>query len=80
MYKVVGFQHQNLQFKDGRSVSGFKLHLTEPRDGVTGFACDSFFLSDSKCGDYVPKIGDIIEVIWNRWGKCDGIRLCENVK
>lgn len=75
MYKLVGYQHQDLTFKDGRSISGWKLHCTEPRNGVNGFAVDSFFLSDQKAGSYEPKVGDVLEVIWNRWGKIDGIRL-----
>lgn len=75
MFKVIGFQHQDIQFKDGRTVSGFKLHLTEPRNGVTGFAADSVFLSDAKAGDYKPSVGDTLEIVWNRWGKIDGVRI-----
>lgn len=75
MFKVIGFQHQDIQFKDGRTVSGFKLHLTEPRTGVTGFAADSVFLSDAKAGEYKPSIGDTLEIIWNRWGKLEGVKL-----
>lgn len=75
MFKVIGFQHQDIEFKDGRTVSGWKIHCTEPRNGVTGFAADSFFLSDTKAGDYKPALGDTINVIWNRWGKIDGVQL-----
>ena len=75
MFKVIGFQHQDIQYKDGRTVSGWKLHLSEPRNGVTGFAADSIFVSDQKCGDYKPSVGDTLNIIWNRWGKVDGIQL-----
>lgn len=75
MFKVIGFQHQELTFKDGRSISGWKLHLTEPRTGVTGFAADSFFVSDEKIGQYKPSVGDTLNVRWNRWGKIDGVDL-----
>lgn len=74
-FKVIGYQHQDIQFKDGRTVNGYKLHLTEPRNGVTGFAADSVFLSDQKAGEYKPQINDILEIIWNRWGKIDGVKL-----
>lgn len=73
MFKVIGFQHQDIQFKDGRTVSGYKLHLTEPRNGVTGFAADSVFISDQKIGDYKPNVGDTINIVWNRWGKVEGL-------
>lgn len=74
MYQILGFQHQNLTFKDGRSVSGYKFHLYQKRDGVTGYAADSVFISDAKCDGYIPALDDQIDIIWNRWGKCEGIR------
>lgn len=50
MFKVIGFQRKNLKFQDGREVSGVTLYVTEVRNGVNGFACDSLFVSDSKLG------------------------------
>lgn len=73
MFKVVGYQHQDIQFKDGRTVSGWKLHLTEPRNGVTGMAADSIFISDQKAGSYKPELNQTINIQWNRWGKIEGI-------
>lgn len=73
MYKVIGFQKKNLKFQDGREVSGITLYLTEPRTGVTGFACESIFVSDSKLGEYLPAVNDILDIRWNRWGKVDGV-------
>ena len=73
MCKVIGLQKKNLKFQDGREVSGYTLYLTEARTGVTGIACDSIFVSDSKLADYIPSVNDTIEIRWNRWGKVDGI-------
>lgn len=71
--KVIGVQRKNLKFQDGREVSGYTIFVTEPRTGVTGFACDSLFVSDSKLGDYIPAVNDLIDIRWNRWGKVDGV-------
>lgn len=73
-YSVIGFKHQDITFKDGRTVSGYNLALTQPRDGYNGFAAETLFVSDSKIGDYKPQLHDAIDIIWNRWGKVDGIR------
>lgn len=71
--KVIGVQRKNLKFQDGREVSGYTIFVTEPRSGVTGNACDSLFVSDSKLGDYIPAVNDLIDIRWNRWGKVDGV-------
>lgn len=75
MFKIIGFQHQDINFKDGRQVTGWKIYCIEQRDKVTGYACESFFLSDQKAGGYTPKLDDVIDIFWNRWGKLDGIKL-----
>lgn len=77
MFKVIGFQRKNLKFKDGSEVSGVTLYVTEVRNGVNGFACDSLFVSDIKLGDYTPNVGDTIEIRWNRWGKVEGVYLAK---
>lgn len=73
MFKIIGFQNKNLKFQDGREVSGITLHLIEQRENVTGYACESMFVSNSKLNGYVPLLDDLIEIRWNRWGKVESI-------
>lgn len=73
MYKVIGFQKKNLKFQDGREVSGYTLYLTETRSGVIGLSSENIFISDSKLGEYLPSVGDMLDIRWNRWGKVEGV-------
>lgn len=73
MFKIIGFQQRNLKFQDGREVSGYNLYLIEQRDNVNGYACESLFVSNQKIGDYFPKLDDVIDIRWNRWGKVEAI-------
>lgn len=72
-YSIIGFKHSTIKFKDNNEVTGFNLYLSQPRDGVHGYACESVFISDSKVGDYSPALNDIIDVAYNRWGKIESI-------
>jgi hypothetical protein len=76
MYEVVGFQHKELKFEDGNTCSGYYLFLTEKRDKVSGVATDRVFCSDGKIGEYVPKIGDHIQINYNRYGKVAQVYKC----
>ena len=75
-YEIVGLRHSKWTPKDGnREISGYSLHLTEDREDVNGLAVERAFVQDSKLGDYVPALGDVVNLIYNRFGKVDGIRL-----
>lgn len=69
MAEVIGFEGKTFTFEDGKSVSGYYLHLAEKRAGVTGTACEKVFVSNAKLEGYVPVLGDEIEVYYNRFGK-----------
>lgn len=73
MYEVVGYQHKELKFQDGNSCAGFYLFLSEKREGVNGVATERVFCSDKKIGTYAPRIGDHVNVYYNRFGKVDSV-------
>jgi len=75
-YEIVGLKHSKWKPKDSdREISGYSLHLTEDREDVDGLAVERAFIQDSKLEDYVPALGDVVNLIYNRFGKVDGLRL-----
>lgn len=66
---LVGFQAKKFTFEDGNTVEGYYLHTEEQLNGVTGTAVDRTFVSQKKLADYIPKIGDEIQISYNKYGK-----------
>lgn len=73
--EVIGIKDVNFKAKDGGTIQGVKLFVTDDSVNVTvGVACDSFFLSDSllnrnnlRCGDF--QLGDHLDISYNKYGK-----------
>lgn len=76
MYQVIGFRRKSFTFKEdnNKTVSGYELHLIEERKGIEGRAAENLFVSDNKLDGYSPVLNDLIEIVWNRWGKVDAIK------
>ena len=76
MAKVVGYKRADFKPKDSDSeIKGINLFVTFKRDGVQGFACERLFVSDSRAGNYLPKVGDEVDIFYNRYGKVESITL-----
>lgn len=77
--KVVGFYKKAFTAQDGRTISGINLYTGKPieRDGEGVCMVNRDFVSDSKLGryGYVPKIGDDIQITYDRNGKVTDIQL-----
>lgn len=75
--KVVGFKGLDFKTKDGQQISGVKLFLEYQEDKTNGVCTDSAFLSDRRLEecDYIPAVGDEIELMYNRYGKITTIRI-----
>ena len=68
--KVMGFKDTVFDFpKENKQVKGMTLFLSEERKNVTGLACESVFVSDGKLDGYKPKLGDSLNVNYNKYGK-----------
>lgn len=76
---IVGFRDMSFKGNDGSQVSGRQFFFTMKDDQVTGLTAGKFFLSAAVLANvgYVPNVGDVVEVYYNRFGKVSHIRLAE---
>lgn len=77
-WDVVGFR--KVSFKDQKTdqkIEGYTLFLQRiPSDKeIEGMECCKQFIS-SQYVDYVPVVGDQIQLIYNRYGKIGSIQTC----
>lgn len=75
--KVVGMKELDFKTKDGQQISGVKLFLEYQEEKTTGVCTDSAFISERRMeeSNYIPAVGDDIELMYNRYGKIQAIRL-----
>lgn len=66
--------------KTNQQVSGLTLHVTHEDNNVDGLAVETIFVS-SKSNVYADanavKLGDNVNVFYNRFGSVDSIALCK---
>lgn len=74
--KVIGRRKVDFKAQDGSQIQGLSLYCTYPitKDG-DGMAAEKIFLSARKLEqlDFMPEVGDEINVQYNRFGKVDTI-------
>ena len=73
--KIVGFKRADFTSKEGTMITGYNLYLSYPITGedASGSAFERYYLTDAKlakCG-YKPRVGDEVNVSFNRYGKPD---------
>ena len=76
-WQVVGYR--DVDFKDqrtGKSVTGYSLFLErEPEtDKIHGVETQKIFISGDYV-DYEPAVGDLIGILFNRYGKVQSIEI-----
>lgn len=77
--EVIGIKDVNFKAKDGGTIQGVKLFVTDDSVKVNaGVACDSLFLSDSLLGKNNLRPGDIqlgdhLGVSYNKYGKIHSV-------
>lgn len=75
MYEIVGIERLDYDNKQGRHVTGYRVHFTYdlPSGGEhAGKAVDSVYLSDAlfvQCG---VSVGDAAMPVYNKYGRCQG--------
>lgn len=74
--KVIGIQ-MDAQFTiDGNQFKGLNLFLSYPWTGVSGERCEKVFVNETR-PYYIDalnlNVGDCINLIYNRYGKLEGI-------
>ena len=76
--KIVGIKHTSFTPRDSDTkISGSTFYITEAfaSGKGEGVSTDHFFLSADKLSrlDFAPSVGDVIQVLYNRYGKVETI-------
>lgn len=71
VFKCVGKSRVDFKAPDGNQITGVSLFVLFETDHVDGYKTDKFFISDqaAKNFDYIPKVNDDFEVLYNKYGK-----------
>lgn len=81
MAKIVGIRSVRFKGQDGEQVAGVNIYVTVPIDEDKGEGCSTerYFVTDSRRANwtYVPRVGDEVRIIYNRYGKCDEMTAVE---
>lgn len=77
--KVMGIQNVNYTNKANKKITGTTFHVTHPDSRVNGDMCENIFLSDRLQLDVINqvKLGDTIDVSYNRYGSIDSLSICK---
>ena len=73
--KIIGIRPSSFSGDRGDAVSGRNICLTYPLEKGEGLGSERIFVTDAKLNQwpYQPKVGDEVQVFYNRYGKCDGM-------
>ena len=82
--KIIGIQALQFKGKDGQIVAGKNLFVTDriPADRGEGFSAEKVFLSDNRLAalGFIPKVGDYIQIFYNRYGKVETLIKSSNTE
>lgn len=74
-WRVLGFRAVDFTDKSGNRITGYSLYLCRPGGkGMEGDECQKIFVSD-RYVQYVPALGDLVQISFNRYGKVSGVEL-----
>jgi len=73
--KIIGIRPSSFTGDDKTQISGKNVYLTFPLEKGEGLGAERIFLTDAKLDKwtYQPKVGDEVNVSYNRYGRCDGM-------
>ena len=76
MVKIIGIRPSSFKGDNGEEVSGKNFYYVYALDKGEGHGAERVYLTDAKLSqlDFAPKVGDEVEIEFNRWGKCSGFR------
>lgn len=73
---VIGTKAKRFWGQDGTEIKGYDLYVSFPSKRVDeGQETDRLFVSESKCGKWVPIPGDTFSMEFNRHGKPENIEV-----
>ena len=73
--KIIGIRPSFFTGEDKSLISGRNIYLTYPLEKGEGYGSERIFVTDAKLNawTYQPKVGDEVNVSYNRYGRCDGM-------
>lgn len=78
MHVIVGIKKVDYVSKrTGKPVQGFSLFMEYGRKDVEGTACEEVYVSNERISA-VPKVGDLCEVYYNRFGSVESVMINES--
>jgi len=77
--EVVGVKVCNFTSSDGNLIVGQSVYHCFKEENVEGVACDKIFLRDDS-GFPALKVGDKIDVSYNRRGKIESVSIIQPIK
>lgn len=76
MYKVIGTRMASFTAKDQTQIEGINLYCAYEDKRITGCGCERFFVTPKKfINGVVPRVDDLINVNYNRYGKVDSVEV-----
>lgn len=74
--ELVGYRRSAFTAQDtGERISGYNLYLLGEEENVEGKMTERAFLSDKRLAGYIPRMGDEVELVYNRYGKISELRV-----
>lgn len=67
--QVIGIKEVNFKAQDGKEVSGLTIYIMYRLANVEGCAAERIFVSFDRLSGVEPKVGDNVNVYYNRYGK-----------
>lgn len=73
--KIIGIRASTFTGDNKTEISGKNIYLTYPLEQGEGLGSERVFITDAKLNKwpYQPKVGDEVNVFYNRYGRCDGM-------
>ncbi len=73
--KIIGIRSTQFKGNNGDKVSGKNIYLAFPLEKGEGLGTERIFITDAKLNKwtYQPKVGDEVNISYNRYGRCDGM-------
>ncbi|PKM73905.1 MAG: hypothetical protein CVU91_02330 [Firmicutes bacterium HGW-Firmicutes-16] len=79
--KVIGMKKLDFQTPENQTIKGYKVFCTYSNaddKNLVGTACEDFFISENKASGWLPKVGEEIEIVYNKYGKVDHVNVVKS--
>lgn len=74
-YTIIGIEYRDYTNKAGKHITGYNLYVSYEAKGIDGIGCLREWVSVETMRDSGVKVGDVVELLYNRYARVDTIRL-----